>query len=158
VRAALADEVLTWTLQSERLGTGHAVLQAMPQIADDHNVLVLYGDVPLISHATLAALLSLAGPKQLSLLTAQLQDPQGYGRIVRGRDGLVQKIVEQKEATAAQRAIRECNIGVLAAPARLLRRWLAQLRADNSHRACGQGQDRRQGAAGERDGRGAGGE
>jgi bifunctional UDP-N-acetylglucosamine pyrophosphorylase/glucosamine-1-phosphate N-acetyltransferase len=97
-------------------------------------VLVLYGDVPLISHATLAALLSLAGPKQLSLLTAQLQDPQGYGRIVRGRDGLVQKIVEQKEATAAQRAIRECNIGVLAAPARLLRRWLAQLRADNSQR------------------------
>jgi bifunctional UDP-N-acetylglucosamine pyrophosphorylase/glucosamine-1-phosphate N-acetyltransferase len=134
VRAALADEPLAWTLQSERLGTGHAVLQAMPQIADDHNVLVLYGDVPLISHATLAALLSLAGPKQLSLLTAQLQDPQGYGRIVRGRDGLVQKIVEQKEATAAQRAIRECNIGVLAAPARLLRRWLAQLRADNSQR------------------------
>ncbi|HKD54547.1 MAG TPA: bifunctional UDP-N-acetylglucosamine diphosphorylase/glucosamine-1-phosphate N-acetyltransferase GlmU [Steroidobacteraceae bacterium] len=132
VREALAHEQLSWTLQTERLGTGHAVRQAMPQIPDDHQVLVLYGDVPLISHATLAQLLALAGAHGVSLLTAQLADPEGYGRIVRNSRGLVQKIVEQKDANRAQLAIHECNTGVLVSPARQLRQWLALLTRDNS--------------------------
>ncbi|HEV8017594.1 MAG TPA: bifunctional UDP-N-acetylglucosamine diphosphorylase/glucosamine-1-phosphate N-acetyltransferase GlmU [Steroidobacteraceae bacterium] len=134
VRAALADEAVSWTLQPERLGTGHAVLQAMPQIPDSHTVLVLYGDVPLISRATLARLLALAGPRQLALLTVRLADPQGYGRIVRGRGGLVQRIVEEKDATRAQLRIDECNTGVLVSPARLLRAWLVRLRTNNAQR------------------------
>jgi bifunctional UDP-N-acetylglucosamine pyrophosphorylase/glucosamine-1-phosphate N-acetyltransferase len=132
VREALAHEQVAWTPQAERLGTGHAVRQAMPQIPDEHQVLVLYGDVPLISHATLTQLLELAGPHGLSLLTVQLEDPEGYGRIVRNSRGLVQKIVEQKDASRAQLAIHECNTGVLVSPARQLRGWLAQLRSDNS--------------------------
>jgi bifunctional UDP-N-acetylglucosamine pyrophosphorylase/glucosamine-1-phosphate N-acetyltransferase len=134
VRAALASEKLSWTLQAERLGTGHAVQQAMRHIPEAHRVLVLYGDVPLISTATLGSLLSLAGPRQLALLTVRLADPAGYGRIVRNARGLVQKIVEQKDATAAQRRLRECNTGVLAAPARLLSRWLGRLNTDNVQR------------------------
>jgi bifunctional UDP-N-acetylglucosamine pyrophosphorylase / glucosamine-1-phosphate N-acetyltransferase len=134
VRAALAHEAVVWTLQAERLGTGHAVRQAMPQIPDSHRVLVLYGDVPLISRATLERLLALAGARHLSVLTALLEDPHGYGRIVRGAGGLVQKIVEHREATRAQRAIRECNTGVLVGPAALLRRWLARLKRTNSQR------------------------
>src|SRR6516165_2709503 len=132
VREALAHEQLSWTLQEERLGTGHAVRQAMPHIPDAHQVLVLYGDVPLITHATLARLLQLAGPHGLSLLTVELADPHGYGRIVRNSRGLVQKIVEQKDASRAQLAIHECNTGVLVSPARQLRAWLTLLRSDNS--------------------------
>jgi bifunctional UDP-N-acetylglucosamine pyrophosphorylase/glucosamine-1-phosphate N-acetyltransferase len=132
VRAALADEAVKWTLQPERRGTGHALLQAMPQIPDSHTVLVLYGDVPLISRATLAKLLTLAGPRQLALLTVRLAEPYGYGRIVHGRGGLVQRIVEEKDATRAQLRIDECNTGVLAGPARLLRPWLVRLRTNNA--------------------------
>lgn len=132
VRAALAAESVAWTLQAERLGTGHAVAQALPGIPDDNLVLVLYGDVPLIGRATLAALLALAGPRRLALLTARLENPEGYGRIVRNARGLVQKIVEEADATPRQRAIHECNTGVLAAPAHLLRGWLARLTTDNA--------------------------
>src|SRR5580700_5053702 len=134
IRAALAGEPVSWTLQAERLGTGHAVQQAMPQVAHEHMVLVLYGDVPLISETTLNQLLTLAGPRQLSLLTVKLDDPHGYGRIVRARTGLVQKIVEQKDAKGSELVIRECNTGVLACPAQLLRGWLARLKSDNSQR------------------------
>jgi len=133
VRAELAAEPVTWTLQAERIGTGHALLQAMPHVPDDHVVLVLYGDVPLIRRATLAELLAGAARPQVRLLTMKADDPAGYGRIVRS-GGSVRRIVEEKDASRAQRAIRECNTGVLAAPARLLRKWLALLRADNSQR------------------------
>jgi len=132
VRTLLAGEPVSWTLQAERLGTGHAVRQALALIPDTHQVLVLYGDVPLISVATLRRLLKLTGPRQLGLLTMMLEDPQGYGRIVRAAGGLVQKIVEQQDATAAQRRIRECNTGVLACPTPLLKRWLGRLRRNNS--------------------------
>ncbi|MBV8911356.1 MAG: bifunctional UDP-N-acetylglucosamine diphosphorylase/glucosamine-1-phosphate N-acetyltransferase GlmU [Gammaproteobacteria bacterium] len=132
VREALAAERLSWTLQAERLGTGHALLQVMPQIPESHLVLVLYGDVPLITRATLAELLARAGERQVALLTMTPETPAGYGRIVRSAGGLVRKIVEEKEASPRQRAIRECNSGVLAAPARSLRDWLARLKADNS--------------------------
>jgi len=134
VRAALADEPVAWTLQAERLGTGHALQQAMPAIPDSQRVLVLYGDVPLISAATLRALLALGGADELALLTVRLAQPQGYGRIVRSARGLVRRIVEQKDASAAQLALRECNTGVLVCPAARLRGWLAQLRTDNSQR------------------------
>ncbi len=134
VREALKDEPVTWTLQAERLGTGHAVRQAIEHIPDEHRVLVLYGDVPLISRSTLTGLLALAGPRRLSLLTMKVEDPQGYGRIVRNARGGVRRIVEQKDATKAQLKIRECNTGVLACPAQLLRGWLARLKADNSQR------------------------
>jgi bifunctional UDP-N-acetylglucosamine pyrophosphorylase/glucosamine-1-phosphate N-acetyltransferase len=131
VRAALAHENLQWALQAEQLGTGHAVMQAMPNVADDETVLVLYGDVPLIRGETLQKLLAATGPKAMSLLTFIVDNPHGYGRIVR-KKGAIQKIVEQKDATKAQLAIRECNSGILAAPARLLRKWLGRLRNANA--------------------------
>jgi len=132
VRSALAGAPVSWTLQAQQLGTGHALLQAMPQIPDDHRVLVLYGDVPLIGRATLLQLLELAGADALSLLTARFDEPDGYGRVVRSTRGLVQKIIEQKDATSRERAIRECNTGVLVSPARRLRSWLARLTTANS--------------------------
>ena len=135
VREALVGgESVEWTLQAQQLGTGHAVLQAIPQVPDDHMALILYGDVPLLGHQTLAQLLALAGPRQVALLTMTVDDPSGYGRIVRDSQGRVERIVEQKDASAGQRLIRECNTGVIAAPAGLLKRWLAGLKADNSQR------------------------
>jgi bifunctional UDP-N-acetylglucosamine pyrophosphorylase / glucosamine-1-phosphate N-acetyltransferase len=131
VRAALAHEQVGWVEQAQQLGTGHAVLQALPHIADDHTVLVLYGDVPLIRAQTLAELLALAGPKSLALLTVRLAEPAGYGRIVRAR-GRVRAIVEEKDATPRELAIQECNTGVLACPARLLKRWLARVKPHNA--------------------------
>jgi bifunctional UDP-N-acetylglucosamine pyrophosphorylase/glucosamine-1-phosphate N-acetyltransferase len=132
VRAALAGEPVTWTLQAQRRGTGHALLQAMPHIPDGHTVLVLFGDVPLIRRATLIELLAAGAGAALGLLTMRADDPSGYGRIVRARGGRVRRIVEEKDAGRAELAIRECNTGVLTAPARLLRRWLALLKPDNS--------------------------
>ncbi|MBV8876784.1 MAG: bifunctional UDP-N-acetylglucosamine diphosphorylase/glucosamine-1-phosphate N-acetyltransferase GlmU [Gammaproteobacteria bacterium] len=131
VRAALPDAPVSWTLQEQQLGTGHALLQAMPQIPDDHRVLVLYGDVPLLGHDTLRQLIDLAGTDAVGLLTARFADPAGYGRIVRNARGLVQKIVEHKDASTRQLALRECNTGVLVGPARRLRGWLARLTSAN---------------------------
>ena len=132
VRTAMAAESVSWALQAQQLGTGHAVMQAMPSIPDDHLVLVLYGDVPLTLLHTLRDLMQAAGDDALSLLTVNMQDPSGYGRILRDAAGKPVAIVEHKDATAAQRAIREINTGLMAVPARLLRRWLAALRNDNA--------------------------
>jgi bifunctional UDP-N-acetylglucosamine pyrophosphorylase / glucosamine-1-phosphate N-acetyltransferase len=132
VRSALGNAGVSWTLQEQQLGTGHAVLQAMPHLPDDHRVLVLYGDVPLIRRDTLTQLAKLAATDGVGLLTARFEEPHGYGRIVRNARGLVQRIVEQKDATAKQLAIDECNTGVLVAPARRLRGWLGRLTAGNS--------------------------
>lgn len=132
VREVLKDEPVSWVLQAERLGTGHAVMQAMPNVPNDHVVLVLYGDVPLITQSTLTELLLLAGSQQTALLTVELDDPTGYGRIVRGKRDRVERIVEQKDASKKELKIRECNTGVLAAPARLLKKWLKSLRNDNA--------------------------
>ena len=134
VREALAAEPVDWTLQAEQLGTGHAVLQAIPKVPDEHLALILYGDVPLLGRQTLLSLVALAGPRQVALLTMTVDDPTGYGRIVRNSKGQVERIVEQKDASAAERGIRECNTGVIAAPAGLLKRWLEGLKADNSQR------------------------
>jgi bifunctional UDP-N-acetylglucosamine pyrophosphorylase / glucosamine-1-phosphate N-acetyltransferase len=134
VRQALPNAGVRWVLQAEQLGTGHAVLQAMPEIPKDRLVLVLYGDVPLIRHDTIANLVKLAGARAVSLLTMMSDDPTGYGRIVRNSRGQVQKIVEQKDATQAQLKIRECNTGILAAPANLLRTWLSLVKNKNAQR------------------------
>ena len=99
-------------------------MQAMPNIADDALVLVLYGDVPLINPETLRQLLASGGPKGVGLLTVMFPDPTGYGRIVRNARGAIQKIVEQKDASRVQLKIREGNSGILVAPAKLLRGWL----------------------------------
>jgi bifunctional UDP-N-acetylglucosamine pyrophosphorylase/glucosamine-1-phosphate N-acetyltransferase len=134
VPKALPDAPVQWVLQAEQLGTGHAVAQAMSLVPDDHVVLVLYGDVPLIRAERLRELLKLVTAKCMALLTVKLDDPTGYGRIVRDRSGAVRAIVEQKDASRAQLKIVEGNSGVVAVPARLLRRWLSKLKADNAQR------------------------
>jgi bifunctional UDP-N-acetylglucosamine pyrophosphorylase / glucosamine-1-phosphate N-acetyltransferase len=132
VREALAKENLNWALQADQLGTGHAVMQAMPGVADDELVLVLYGDVPLIRAETLKELIAAAGARAMSVLTVMLPDPAGYGRIVRNARGAIQKIVEQKDASKAQLKIREGNSGIMAVPAKLLKKWLGKLRNANA--------------------------
>jgi len=131
VKEALSHEPVDWILQDQQLGTGHAVDQAMPSVRDEDTVLVLYGDVPLIQSDTLTALVEKAGAGQLAVLTAELDNPQGYGRMLRDDEGQLIGIVEQKDASEAQLAIREINSGFLAAPAGLLRDWLQRL--DNSN-------------------------
>jgi bifunctional UDP-N-acetylglucosamine pyrophosphorylase/glucosamine-1-phosphate N-acetyltransferase len=131
VRAAFADQAdLRWALQAQQSGTGHAVQQALPQVPDEAQVLVLYGDVPLVLPATLQRLLE-ASPS-LAVLGAELADPTGYGRIVRDAEGRVAAIVEQKDANEEQRKIRLVNTGMVAAAAGALRRWLGALRNDNA--------------------------
>jgi len=133
VRSAFAAERdVSFVLQEPQLGTGHAVMQALPLLADDSHTLVLYGDVPLVSPATLERLLITAG-RDVGLLTVVLDNPQGYGRIVRG-DGGVRRIVEEKDATPAERALREVNTGILVAPTYRLRQWLARLSDNNAQR------------------------
>lgn len=132
VQQTLAAPDLHWALQSPQRGTGHAVMQALPHLIDALPTLVLYGDVPLITSDTLARLTDAAGPDRLALLTVQMDDPTGYGRIVRDAAGRAARIVEHKEADEAQRAIREINTGILVAPTAALRRWLAALTDDNA--------------------------
>ena len=132
VQAAMAAEKLGWALQAQQLGTGHAVMQAMPAIPDDHLVLILYGDVPLTRLDTLRALIAAAADGSMSLLTVNMRDPSGYGRILRDAAGRPVAIVEHKDATEQQRAVREINTGLMAVPAKLLRRWLTSLRNDNA--------------------------
>ena len=130
VRAAFAgDPSLQWAEQARQLGTGHAVQQALPGVPQEARVLVLYGDVPLITAATLRRLLD--APGALAVLAAEPADPTGYGRIVRDSEGNVARIVEQKDADDEQRKIRIVNTGVIVADAAALRRWLAALRNDN---------------------------
>ncbi len=130
VPQALADERLTFVLQAEQHGTGHAVMQALPKLADDGVTLVLYGDVPLTHAATLQPLVAAARAGRLGLLTVDLAAPDGYGRIVR-EHGRVVRIVEHKDASAAERALTEVNTGILAAPTAALKRWIAGLGNDN---------------------------
>jgi len=132
VRYAMADEPLNFVEQTEQLGTGHAVDQAIPHIPDDSAVLVLYGDVPLISEQTLRELIELQDDRTLSLLTAFMDDPTGYGRIVRDAADEVAAIVEQKDASEEQLRINEVNTGILAVSAAHLKEWLPKLSSDNA--------------------------
>src|SRR3569833_1047983 len=132
VPQAMADDKLTFVLQAEQHGTGHAVKQALPQLSDDSVTLVLYGDVPLTHTRTLRPLVSAAQAGKLGLLTVKLAQPDGYGRIVRDADGRVRRIVEHKDATPAERAIHEVNTGILAVATRHLRQWIDELKNDNA--------------------------
>ena len=133
VREAFAGQPdLHWALQAEQLGTGHAVVQAMPAIPDDHRVLVLCGDVPLIRAQTLERLVGDEG--KLAVLTAKLADATGYGRVLRNGNGKVTRIVEHKDATDDERRVNEINTGLIAFDARTLRRYLGNLKNDNAQR------------------------
>lgn len=127
----LSDQPLNWVLQAEQLGTGHAMQQAAPHFSDDEDVLMLYGDVPLISEETLQRLLAAKPQGGIGLLTVKLVDPTGYGRIVRENDNVV-GIVEHKDATVEQHKINEINTGILVASGRDLKRWLGKLDNNNA--------------------------
>lgn len=123
---------INWVNQSEQLGTGHAVMQAMPQIDDHSLVLILYGDVPLIKPATLQKLTTLANDNGIAILTLDTPQPHGLGRIIRDENGHVSAIVEEKDASVEQRHITEINSGIMAFQASALRGWLSQLTTQNA--------------------------
>src|SRR5579871_3830456 len=125
---------VNWVLQAEQLGTGHAVMQAIPKVADQDLVLILYGDVPLVRPATLRRLTDSAAKEHLAVLTAKLSDPTGYGRMLRDAAGRVTRIVEEKDTTAAERWIDEINTGLMACRAGKLKGWLAKLSNKNAQK------------------------
>ena len=133
VRECLADaDDVNWVEQAEQLGTGHAVSQALPDVKPDARVLIVYGDVPLIRAKTLRTLLELSDDNSPALLTAELNNPSGYGRILRDGKGAVMAIVEEADASQAERQIAEINTGFMACPADRLQGWLEEI--DNSNR------------------------
>ena len=127
----LANEPVNWVLQTEQLGTGHAMQQAAPFFADDENILMLYGDAPLITKATLEKLIAAKPDKGIALLTVVLDNPTGYGRILR-ENGNVVGIVEQKDANAEQLKIQEVNTGVMVSDGASFKKWLTQLDNNNA--------------------------
>lgn len=127
-----AGETLQFVEQKEQLGTGHALLQALPHVADDDSILVLYGDVPLISQQTLQTLINETDPSSVGMVTAQVDNPFGYGRILRDARGEVTGIVEEKDATPAEREINEVNTGIYLVPAAYLKKWLPTLTKKNA--------------------------
>ncbi len=131
VRETVRDADLAWALQAEQLGTGHALKMALPELPDSGHTLVLYGDVPLTLSGTLSELVALAGD-EVALLTDELANPSGYGRIVRGADGAIEAIVEDKDCSEAQRSIREINTGMLVLPTARLAGWLDELKNGNA--------------------------
>jgi bifunctional UDP-N-acetylglucosamine pyrophosphorylase/glucosamine-1-phosphate N-acetyltransferase len=130
VRNEFPDDSLRWALQAEQLGTGHAVQQAMPETPDDNRVLILFGDVPLLTSATCQRLLEETPDDDMAVLTVDMDNPTGYGRIIRER-GDVRRIVEEKDAGPEEKAVCEINTGVLVCPAARLKRWLDNLGNDN---------------------------
>ncbi|MEO0996607.1 MAG: bifunctional UDP-N-acetylglucosamine diphosphorylase/glucosamine-1-phosphate N-acetyltransferase GlmU [Pseudomonadota bacterium] len=134
VREALPDSDLRWALQAEQLGTGHAVQQALPDTPAGHQVLVLVGDIPLVQPATLQRLLDDADDGGVGVLTAELDDASGYGRIVRDAGGAVVRIAEDRDCSDAERALTEINTGVICCPRGRLAGWLDSLDADNAQR------------------------
>jgi len=132
VKSTLSDIDVSWVEQKQQLGTGHAVQQVVDQIEDNDNVLILYGDVPLLKLATVQALMANVSETTLALLTVILDDPTGYGRIVRDSAGGVVKIVEQKDASDAEKLINEGNTGILAVQGKHLKKWLSKLSNSNA--------------------------
>lgn len=132
VRAAITDPDLAWAEQAQQLGTGHAVQQALPELSNDGMALILYGDVPLTRADTLKKLLDASEGKRLAVLTVNLANPTGYGRMVRDASGRLTEIVEEKDASPEQKKISEINTGILCAPVAHLRQWLANLRNSNA--------------------------
>jgi bifunctional UDP-N-acetylglucosamine pyrophosphorylase/glucosamine-1-phosphate N-acetyltransferase len=133
VPQAVQGNDLAWVRQQPQLGTGHALAQALPHLGPGALTLVLYGDVPLVGEETLAAMIA-GGGDRLTILTAELIDPAGYGRIVRNRRGSITAIVEDKDASAAQRRITEINSGIMALPTARLQDWMPRLSNSNAQR------------------------
>jgi bifunctional UDP-N-acetylglucosamine pyrophosphorylase/glucosamine-1-phosphate N-acetyltransferase len=131
VKNAFSNDNLRWALQAEQNGTGHAVQQAMPDTPDDNRVLILFGDVPLLMPATLKRLLDATAEDEMAILTVDMDDPSGYGRIIR-ENGKVTSNIEHKDASEAERAVNEINTGVMLCPAANLKNWLNNLGNDNS--------------------------
>ena len=131
VKAGVSHPNLQWALQAEQKGTGHAVAQGLAEVAEDATVLITYGDVPLVRAETLQNMVDRCADN-LVLLTATLDNPTGYGRIIRDASGAVQAIVEQKDASPEQLMVREVNTGMMALPAKYLREWLPKLSANNA--------------------------
>ena len=131
VKAAMPKSKINWVLQEKQLGTGHAAQQAIPFINDDSICLILYGDVPLLQSKTLEELLIKARPSGFSLLSVVLNDPFGYGRIIRDSNGLIQSIVEQKDASESELKVKEINTGIMAIQGSLLKRYLNELKPNN---------------------------
>jgi len=131
VKSAFPDARVTWVEQAAQRGTGHAVMQALPEVAAEDDVLVLYGDVPLIGVDTLKQLVQ-AGQDGLAILTAEAPNPTGYGRVVRDTQGHALRVVEQRDASTAELGLREVNAGFLCAPAKLLSAWLGAVRNHNA--------------------------
>ena len=129
---SLSHLEVNWVEQAEQLGTGHAVAQAIDAVPDEDNVLILYGDVPLITHETLGRLVAAAEDSGFSLLTSYIDDPRGYGRIVRDSKGDIEAIVEEKDANEEQRSICEINTGMMTVAASRLKDWLSRLDNDNA--------------------------
>ncbi len=136
VKSSIPNSTVQWAMQSEQKGTGHAVAQALPAVSDDAQVLILYGDVPLTTPETIQKLVSTSANKanteQVTLLTVELDDPNGYGRIIRNNSDQVTAIVEQKDASAAQLSISEVNTGIMCVSASALKRWLPKLSDNNA--------------------------
>ncbi|WOB91040.1 bifunctional UDP-N-acetylglucosamine diphosphorylase/glucosamine-1-phosphate N-acetyltransferase GlmU [Providencia sp. PROV175] len=131
LKEKLGEQNLNWVLQAEQLGTGHAMQQAAPSFQDDEDIVMLYGDVPLIAKDTLDRLIEVKPQGGIGLLTVILDNPTGYGRIIRENNEVV-GIIEQKDATEEQRKIQEINTGIMVASGKDFKRWLAQLNNDNA--------------------------
>jgi bifunctional UDP-N-acetylglucosamine pyrophosphorylase/glucosamine-1-phosphate N-acetyltransferase len=134
VQAVCLGQAISWFHQLEQKGTGHAVQQALPKIPAGDVVLILYGDVPLVKPATLKKLVARAAKGQVAVLTAEMANPTGYGRVLRGERGGITGIVEEKDATKAQRQLREVNTGLIACPAGKLAKWIGRLKPDNAQK------------------------
>ena len=134
LQQAIAGDDLTWVEQREQLGTGHAVQQVIPHLKSNEKVIILYGDVPLLTESTLIKLVTASANTSLGLLTMTLAEPTGYGRIVRNERRSVTGIVEQKDANAQQLAIDEVNTGIMIADSDKLKGWLEQLSNDNAQK------------------------
>ena len=132
VKGAIKESKVNWVLQEKQLGTGHAVQQAAPLLNDDSTCLILYGDVPLIQSNTIEKLLVKARKSGFSLLSVVLDDPSGYGRIIRDTNGLIQSIVEQKDASERQQNVKEINTGIMAIKCSLLKKYLNELKPNNA--------------------------
>lgn len=132
VKGAIKESKVNWVLQEKQLGTGHAVQQAAPLLNDDSTCLILYGDVPLIQSNTIEKLLVKARKSGFSLLSVVLDDPSGYGRIIRDTNGLIQSIVEQKDASESQQNVKEINTGIMAIKCSLLKKYLNELKPNNA--------------------------
>ena len=131
LQANVSGQQINWCLQAEQLGTGHAVMQTVEHISDEEDVMILVGDAPLIKADTLQRLIDVKASCDLALLTVNLDDPTGMGRIIRNDDNIV-AIVEHKDASEAQRAITEINTGMMMMPGKDLKRWLGELNNDNA--------------------------